>query len=100
MLETIIVDWFNSTEKVNVYFGEQAYAILEIYKVKKSPYPKYKESAREAFSLIIKGSKELFFNQGYYDFEHKKTGKLELYMSPIMAAEGDEDNFYYEIIFS
>lgn len=100
MLETIEFNWFKEQEKVNIYFDENSCAILEIYKVKKSPYPKYKESARDPFSVIIRGSKELFFSQGYYDIEHPKTGRVELYMAPILSAEGDDINFYYEIVFS
>ena len=100
MLESIEYDWFKCGEIIKVHFDEASLALLEIYKVKKSPYPKYKESVRDPFSLIIRGAKAILFNPGYYDIEHISIGKVEMYMTPILAAEGDDINYYYEIMFA
>ena len=100
MLDTVELEWFKCGEIIKIHFDEASCALLEIYKVKKSPYPKYNESVRDPFSVIIRGAKALFFSQGYYDIEHIHIGKVEVYMTPIIAAEGDDINFYYEIMFT
>lgn len=91
---------FTKGENIKINYSDSRSKDLSIYEVLKSKYPKYIESAIDPFSIILKANKEVFFNQGYYEFEYKSIGDVELFMTPILPASGDEDNFYYEIVFS
>lgn len=100
MINEITIDSFSEDESIEITYMECQMKTLHIHKVKKSKYKKYMKSIRDPFSIILKANKEVFFNQGYYDFNYKDMKGLELFMTPVLSMSGDEDNFYYEIIFS
>lgn len=99
MIENINIDMFKKEEIMKIYYNDGILEELEIYKVKKSELANFFDAPKIPFSLILKGSKSIFFNQGYYDFEHENMSKVELYMVPIIAAKGDFESYYYEISF-
>lgn len=100
MIDKIDINTFSENNEIEICYNENESKSLDIHRIEKSKYPKYKESARDPFSIILKGNKEVFFNQGYYDFNYKDIVGLELFVTPVLAAEGDDDNFYYQIVFS
>lgn len=100
MLDKICFDWFNEKEFLRIYFNEIDFLDLEIHSIKKGKHKRLYEDMRDPFSLILKGDKSIFFNQGYYNFEHNSTGVVELYMVPILGPVKNGNFYYYEISFS
>lgn len=57
-----------------------------------------KSEVTEGFSLLFRGPKEQFLNQGIKKTKHKKMGELDLFLVPVVSEK--QDGFYYESVFN
>lgn len=99
MLETFTLTTFCEGDIFKVRI--EAEQVLEIQLVQARP-GKYQMPAgmREPFSLIFKGSKEIWLPQGSYVMEHEIQGIFELFIVPVLPPlKEDEEWFYYEAFF-
>lgn len=100
MIEDIKMEMFKKDELMRIYFGEEEFIDLKIFKLEKSRFLKFNESARDAFAIILKGPKNMFFSQGCYSFEHPNMGIELIAMTQIVSPGGDRESNYYELLFS
>lgn len=99
-IEDIKFEHFIEKSPIKLLVGENEFFELEIYAVKKSKFEKYREDAKDPFSLILCGDKSVNFLEGYYDFEYESIGEVELHMSRIIPPGGVKDLNFYQISFS
>jgi hypothetical protein len=52
----------------------------------------------EQFSLVFRGSKEVFLPQGVYTFTHPQIGRFDLFIVPVVSR--DQSTFTYQAIFN
>lgn len=52
----------------------------------------------ECFSLLFRGPKDKFFDQGLQKVKHKKMGEIDLFLVPVVSEK--QDGLYYESVFN
>lgn len=67
-----------------------AFSLIEISE-------KQETSRTVCFSILLKGPKDIFFQQDTYKFKHETFGECELFIVPVRE---DVDGLIYESIFN
>jgi hypothetical protein len=95
MTDPLTLDTFaacvEETFQVELEKGQSLELVLDSVDELKAPTPDY-----ECFSLLFSGPKDIFMEQQTRRVTHARLGSFDLFLVPV---DGDEEHYYYEMIF-
>lgn len=99
MVESLTLSTFNAGDVFVVFDGTGQRIELILSRIIPRAFH-MPDAKREPFSLIFKGPKTTWLEQGCYRMEHFEVGIFEILIVPILLRDADQQHYYYEACFS
>lgn len=95
----ITMDTFQEGDVFKLFYEGENFIQLTLTNIKKSKF-QIKNTDRKSFSLMFKGPKDIYIEQGIHDLVHESVGTVEIGLVLVIAPYGEGNFHFYEAVFS